>query len=135
MELVSEQGKPVSVLLVEDDMETLVLLADIMRKKFPRIVFHAVTSGGAGREVFESHQSALVITDLNLPGLNGLEMAKAIRAVRAETRFIFLTGESERETLEAAGEQGFRVDHYIEKPVPFRSLFAAVEQCLSGIAE
>jgi CheY-like chemotaxis protein len=135
MELVSDPGRPVSVLLVEDELETLDLLSDILRKKFPRLVFHAVTSGKAGLGLFESHQNDLVITDLNLPDLNGLEMAEAIHAARPATKFIFLTGDSEEVILEAAGEQVFRVDHYIEKPVHFRNLFAAVEQCLSGIAE
>ena len=57
-------------------------------------------------------------------------MAEQIHAIKPDTKFIVLTGDSEKLTLKDSAGNAFEIDHYIVKPVFFQELFAAVEQCM-----
>jgi YesN/AraC family two-component response regulator len=68
-----------------------------------------------------------------MPEVNGVLMADNIRAIKPGTKFIVLTGDTGKLTLEASVGNGFEINHYIAKPVDFQELFAAIEQCVGEI--
>lgn len=126
--------QPVSVLLVEDEAFTLKPLTTILTKKFPEITLYTAMNGRAGLELFKTHMPDIVITDINMPEMDGLQMTGKIRAIKPDTKFIVITSGTKEFTLETTVEKEFEIDHFILKPVSLGALFTAIEQCIDGIA-
>jgi YesN/AraC family two-component response regulator len=115
--------------VVEDDDATLQCLAIILAKRYPHMEVLTASNGRAGLELFQARPAAIVITDFNMPEMDGMEMTNRIRAIRPETRFIVLTGDSGGLAMLDSNDKAFVYDHFIVKPVVFDTLFAAIEQC------
>jgi YesN/AraC family two-component response regulator len=124
-----------SILLVEDEEAILELLASILTRKFPGVVLYTASNGRTGLELFKSHLPDIVITDIKMPEMGGVQMADKIRTIKPATKFIIVTGDSGKSTDYDSSEKGSGFDHYIMKPAVFGTLFAAIEQCLAGIAQ
>ena len=120
----------VAILLVEDEEVALQLLAAILAKKYPGIALHAAGNGRAGLELFREHASDIVITDINMPEMSGLQMADQIRSLNPRTKIITLSAGSGE--LQPGGS-GFETDYYIYKPINFAILFAALEECFAAL--
>lgn len=125
----------ISVLLVEDEKDSREILTTILSMKFPEAALYTATNGITGLELFKTHMPEIVITDINMPEMGGVQMADRIRAIKPDAKIIVLTADTGKATLEVAVGKGFEIDHYILKPVSFPLLFAAIEQCLGEIAE
>ena len=135
MESMSNPEPPVSILLVEDENVTLELLTIILTKKYPDVALHTAGNGRTGLELFKTHTPQIVVTDINMPEMGGVQMAEKIHAIKADTKFIVITGNSAKSALEASVGTRFVIDHYIVKPVSFEALFEAIEECLGKIAQ
>ena len=133
MAAASNTVKAVSILFVEDDELILELQVSILAANFPDIVFYTAVNGRLGLELFKAHLPDIVITDINMPELCGVQMCNSIHALKPETRFIAITGKSGRVVLQDHDGNEFEFDHVIVKPVGFQKLFAAVEQCMDKI--
>ncbi|MBK5276523.1 MAG: response regulator [Desulfuromonadales bacterium] len=116
-----------SILFVEDDEVTLKIQVVILTSKFPGIIIHTATNGKLGLELFKIHTPDIVITDINMSEMCGVQMANNIRAFKPDTKFIAITGKDTDEIL-------FEFDCIIVKPLVFNDLFAAIEKCIDGIA-
>lgn len=119
-----------SVLLVEDEEGARICLGRLLGMKFPEVVIYAADNGRMGLDLYRRHMPDLVITDISLPEMNGIELAQAIRAQNPEARLIALSAHSDTDHLVDAAESG--VIDYIMKPVDQQKLFAAVGRCLVG---
>ena len=86
--------------------------------------------GKVGLELFKKHQNTidLVITDVNMPNMNGLEMAKEIKAINPNIPIIVATAFSNSEYLLEAIELG--VDKYVLKPINIKKLLDTMNQSL-----
>lgn len=124
-----------SILLVEDEKVSLELLTSILTMKYPASPLHTATNGRAGLELFKTHLPAIVITDINMPEMGGVQMAENIRGLKPDTKFVILTGNSSKIGRQDASENEFAFGHNIMKPVNFALLFAAIEQCLVEITQ
>ncbi len=89
------------------------------------------SSGVAGIEAIRSGRPDLVLCDLEMPGMDGYAVLKAVRADPriASTPFLFLTGHDPRHHFRAAMSLG--ADDYLAKPVKQDDLIAAVEARLA----
>ena len=135
MESISDPGQSKSILLVEDEKDTLKVLATIFTMKFPDVAIHTASNGRTGLELFKTHTPDIVITDVNMPEMGGVQMAERILAIKPDTKFIVLTGDFARLVLQDSAGNGHEIDHYIAKPVSFTELFSAIEQCFGEIAQ
>ncbi|HJV67367.1 MAG TPA: response regulator [Geomonas sp.] len=118
-----------SILLVEDEEIARASLVRLLGMQFPGVALHSAADGVGGLEQFRLHLPELVITDVNMPRLNGLEMARAILAEAPATRIIVLTAYSHSDYRRSAADIG--ISHYLVKPVDRHELFAAVHGWLS----
>lgn len=118
-----------SLLVVEDDKASRDLLGLMIATKFPEVTIHYAEDGRAGLELFKRHTPFVVITDVNLPEMDGIQMATEIRVLKADTKLIVITAYSDRDYLEKFNRIGF--DAYILKPIVFSKLFNAVEDCFA----
>jgi len=104
---------PIRVLLVEDALDQALYLKAMLD---PGIydVTHA-QDGLHGWEVFENGDFELVITDLNLPGLDGFDLTRRVKVMRRSTPVIATTGFTSPGYAESAYRAG--VDAVLRKPV------------------
>jgi YesN/AraC family two-component response regulator len=119
----------VSILLVEDEEVPLEILTSVLSRKFPDNIFHTAQNGRAGLEIFKVQRPALVITDLNMPELNGVQMVEKIREIEPATRFIIVSGDAGTLPMEQSMAEA-KIDYFFAKPVCIGSLFTAIEKCL-----
>jgi len=81
-------------------------------------------NGEAGVSRFRERDYAAVITDLLMPGMNGLEVVTALRTIDPLINIILLTGSAPSLTTARAREMGVTLLH---KPIALRDLKAAVD--------
>ncbi len=127
MESKTDPGS-ISLLLVEDEQLTLDLLVTIIMRKYPALGLFSALNGVDGLNLFQTHRHDIVITDFNMPEMNGDQLADSIYALKPDTKFIVLTGDSGNLIRQnSAGKGLYRL---IMKPVVFQDLFAAIDECL-----
>ncbi|HIP11376.1 MAG TPA: EAL domain-containing protein [Arcobacter sp.] len=118
----------ITVLYCEDEADLRNVTGDVI-KQFTKQVFLA-EDGQQGLELFKKHANKidLIITDVNMPELNGLEMAKEIKAINHNIPIIVATAFSNSSYLLEAIELG--IDKYVLKPIDIKKLFSVMEQSL-----
>ncbi|AXH09002.1 regulator [Malaciobacter halophilus] len=122
--------KDLTILYVEDE--------DLIRDEIAKIlnlianrVFTA-SNGQEGLQTFENEQIDLVITDVNMPKLNGFEMLKQIRELNSETPAIILSAFSQPDFIKQANQIDI-VNDYLLKPVDVSTLFNKVNKAYKKI--
>lgn len=105
--------KSMSVLYVEDDRETREELAIMLETWVGRLA--VAGDGQAGLETFRQFRPDIVVTDIQMPGLNGLAMCEEIRQHVPEQPILVLSAHNDTEYLLRSIELG--IDHYVTKPV------------------
>jgi signal transduction histidine kinase/CheY-like chemotaxis protein len=108
------------VILVDDEAQVVQVTGEILRNLGYWVV--GKTSPQDALELFSSspHDFDLVLTDLTMPGLTGLELSKRIKCIRADIPIILFTGYSDLVSKEEAKEAG--IDEYCMKPISMRDL-------------
>jgi EAL domain-containing protein (putative c-di-GMP-specific phosphodiesterase class I)/DNA-binding response OmpR family regulator len=113
-----------AVLVVEDDPDLRALLTTALRRAGFRTI--AAGSGEAALEAIAIEQIGCVVSDLGLPGLNGVELVRALRR-RPETStlpFLLMTGSGDSDNVIQALDAG--ADDFLAKPVRLEELVARV---------
>lgn len=131
MEPMQKSGSALAMLVAEDDTAAREVLCLMIRKKFPDVTIYSAENGSVGLEIFNRLRPELVITDINMPVMDGIRMAELIKEIESETKFIVLTAYNEKNFFEKFSVIGFCA--YILKPIEFRKLFAAIEKCIAEI--
>ncbi len=116
------------VLLVEDDEDNRELMAEVLADAGYEV--GCAADGAAGlRQLSERHVD-VVLTDVGMPGLGGLELARAARRLAPAAPVIVVTGYTDRDDI--TGARGHEVDEVLVKPVDPDALVAAVSRVLAG---
>ena len=105
----------VTILVVDDEP----LLADTLALIFQRAGYEAVAvySCEAALPVIQARQPLLIVSDVVMPGMNGIELAKMIHTTFPSCGVLLFSGNADtQEILEAAREEGFAFD-VLAKPV------------------
>jgi two-component system alkaline phosphatase synthesis response regulator PhoP len=111
-----------TILVVDDEEDILELLEYNLAKEGYRV--HRVTSGEKALEATRDHQPDMILLDLMLPGLNGLEVCKRLKGNprSAHIPIVMLTAKGEEADVVLGLELG--ADDYITKPFSPRVLLA-----------
>lgn len=118
-----------TVLCVDDEKEFLDYLSSILKLYFLKV--YAVLSVKEAYEIIEEHTIDLIITDLYMPKINGIDFIKKIRSERSAISAIFLTACFEKDFLHAAVPLG--LDAYLIKPVTLEKLFVTLQHSIELI--
>jgi two-component system response regulator AtoC len=106
-------GKEDAILIIDDDFSVRDFLARFFTQKgFSRI--QAVDSGAAGVELVRTQDIKLVLCDVMLPGVSGLEVLRQIKSLHKDTGVIMITGFPEESIAKQAIKEG--AYDYIIKP-------------------
>ncbi|MDF3000043.1 MAG: two-component response regulator, CheY-like domain protein [Bacillota bacterium] len=116
-----------NVLYIEDDAATRDALSKFLKLRVGRMT--SAASGEEGLEKFRAYRPNLLIVDLIMPGMSGLEMIGAIRKLDKDCPILITSTVSEVNTVLEAVDRG--IVHYIIKPIDTEDL----ERKLSVIAE
>jgi len=118
-----------TVLYVEDEELTRTAVGASLGRRVEQL--YLADNGRAGLEVFRERRPDIVITDIAMPEMTGLEMARQIRGLDADVPIVVTTAHTDTPNLLEAIEIG--VDSYVPKPVDFRRLFSVVERNLAVV--
>lgn len=119
----------IRLLLADDNVQVLEYVRDFLSVNRCEIV-GAVTDGQAAVVAAAKLLPDVVVLDLSMPVLNGIEAAKRILEARPSTRVVFLTVEKDRDTCNAALETGGC--GYVLKPRLATDLIPAIELAKDG---
>jgi len=125
---------PPVIMVVEDDKDTREILCVVIQRKFNGATICTANNGREGVELFKKQGADIVITDVNMPEMGGVEMVQAIRHLSPDVKVIVLTADTGKDALDASIQRGFQLVHFILKPVAYQSLFLAIDKCLAEIA-
>lgn len=123
---------PYRILLIDDDQSILKLLQFILEKEFgDRITLSAFCDPREGLEAIDNVLPDVVITDLDMPVVDGLEILALAKQRNAWTQVLLLTGHSSTSALLSAMEGG--ATDYLLKPVDHTKFLQLIEQSLERI--
>jgi CheY-like chemotaxis protein len=127
----------VSILIVDDEPD----VADLFRQRFRRearqgtYVLHFAASGEEALDKLEGAiepQLIVILSDINMPGMDGLALLREIKVRRPELPVMMVTAYGDDERRRRASEYG--AAEFITKPVDFDVLKQQLQQLPSGTA-
>jgi DNA-binding NarL/FixJ family response regulator len=120
----------IRVLVVEDFDPFRQFICSTLRKRPGLQVICEVSNGLEAVQKAEELKPDLILLDIGLPGLNGIEAARQIRQFATQSKIIFVSQESSPEVVQEALSLG--AWGYIVKPRAASDLVVAVEAVLEG---
>ena len=117
------------ILIIDDDMDTLKLVGLMLQKQSYQIV--AASNGLQGLEKAESENPDLILLDVMMPGMDGYEVTKRLRAnpLTANTPILMFTAKTQLDDKVTGFESG--ADDYLTKPTHPSELNAHVKALLA----
>ncbi len=119
----------VTVLYVEDEEMARNALSGALSRRVAHLL--VAGDGREGLTLFRRHLPEIVITDIRMPLMDGLEMARQIKAIRKTTQIIVTTAHSDTSYFLEAIAAG--VDRYVLKPIEHEKLFEALDKCMTAV--
>lgn len=116
----------IKILIIEDEKK----IADTLAKGLKELDFHVETAydGKIGLRLFESGSFDLIVTDINLPGINGYDLCKSIRSRNQHIPVIMLTALGAMDDKIEGFDAG--ADDYLVKPFEFKELLVRIRALL-----
>lgn len=120
----------VSVLVVDDEPDLEVLFRQQFRRELRAQRFVMDFAGSAAQALNRISDTGeqtliLILSDVNMPGMNGLEMLPELRARRPDVPVIMITAYGDAETRKTALERGAQA--LLTKPIDFGEVRQAIE--------
>ncbi|MCP4343674.1 MAG: response regulator [Desulfobulbaceae bacterium] len=117
-----------TILLVDDEEQVVQVTGEILQNLGYEVV--GKTSPQDALQLFSSspHEFDLVLTDLTMPGLTGLELSERMKKLRPDIPIILFTGYSDQVSKDAAVEAG--IGEYCMKPISMRDLSTVIGRFL-----
>ena len=124
------------ILVVDDEQDVKTLFEQRFRReiKDKRVEFAFAFSGEAALELLNrwNHEAMLILSDINMPGMSGLEMLPKVRAQRPDVPVIMITAYGDAETRRKAIERG--AVGLLTKPIDFALLRHEIDMRLGQAA-
>lgn len=123
----SQECKELIILVVEDEIKTRESLINVLSERFSKVI--GAQNGDEGLKKFKKFKPDLVIADIAMPIMDGLDMAREIKEISDDVPIVVLSAYSEKERLLRSIDIG--IDKYLIKPVDIEELFKVLD-CLVG---
>lgn len=101
------------ILLVEDNESFRCTVKRLLEERFPEVHILDEADGTAGWETFRNARPDLIIVDIKLPGMNGLDLTRRVREIDQDCAVIVFTSFDFPEYRQAAVERG--ADYFMSK--------------------
>lgn len=128
VELAALKGGTGQILLVDDEDQVVQVTGEILKN-----LGYSVTGKTSPKDALKTFTDNpdkfdLVITDLTMPELTGLELSAQIKKIRNDIPLILITGYSDQVSREAAQQSG--INEYCMKPISMRALSTVIDKFL-----
>ncbi len=123
--------KNLSLLIVEDDEDTRDELVSMLMEDMENV--YDCANGKEALDYFDLLEPDIVLTDLNMPELNGVKLAELIKERSPETSIIFMSAHSEAKYVDSALDAGAL--EYLLKPIEINDLISKFIDIAHNIAE
>ncbi len=118
------------ILIIDDERPTLEMLALFLGAYGYDVL--SAENGAQGVELFKAHRPEIVMTDIKMPGLDGIEVLKRIKAVDSATEVIVVTGHGDMDL--AVKALNLNATDFINKPIQKDALEAALKRARERLA-
>ena len=109
--------EPLSLVIVDDEPEIASLMRLMLLREAPHLDIHILESGQECLEYLETHAVDCILSDYQMPFMNGMELLKSLRERGIDTPFIFITGQGNEEIARNAFKSG--ANDYFTKEIGF----------------
>jgi DNA-binding NtrC family response regulator len=113
---------PLSVLIVDDDVALLEALPEALRLRMGGVTVETADSAAAALTRMADRNYDVIVTDIRMPGMDGLKLLEEIRTRQPDTPTLIITGHGDNDLVVHALRGGAR--DFIEKPID-RDYFVA----------
>ncbi len=120
----SAPSEPLRVLVIDDDKALAETIAESLERRGHACT--VATSGNAGAAKLDEESFDVVLTDLKMADLGGLEIVKRCRQVQPDSEVFVITGFGDVKTAVEAMKLG--ASHYLQKPIDLAELRAVVDK-------
>jgi CheY-like chemotaxis protein len=117
-----------AIVLVDDEPDIRIILGRLLAPLSEGYELVAVSNGAAVLAVLAERSVPLLITDYNMPGMNGLELVRKVKAAAPITIIVVASAYATPELAKRAQQAG--ADYFIAKPFVFEQLEAIVQEAL-----
>ena len=116
------------VLIVDDDLALLQALPEALRLRMAGVTVDTADSGAAALDRITAENYDAIVTDIKMPGMDGLELLAEVRGRRPDTPMLMITGHGEH-GLAIQALRGGAYD-FIQKPVDRDEFVAALRRAI-----
>lgn len=120
-----------SILIVDDDPALLEALTSLISLRLDNIHLHTAALPEDALRLVAAHDYDVVLSDIKLPGMNGLELLRHIRSMRPTTPVVMMTGHGDatlrREALKAGAVA------FLEKPFDRNFVISQLQDALEKV--
>lgn len=124
-----ESFKKYTILYIEDDEGVRTINSRFLARMF--LELYEAKDGKEGYELYKKHHPDIILTDIKMPKLDGLSLAKLIRKDDENTKIIVTTAFSDKDYLLEAIE--LKLEKYIIKPLTNRNLLPALNKAVEAL--
>jgi signal transduction histidine kinase len=118
------------LLVIDDERPILEMLEMSLASEGYEVI--TAESGREGLKIFAQQRPKLVLTDIKMPGIDGVEVLKRIKAIDSETEVIVVTGHGDMDSAIAALQHG--ASDFITKPVRDEVMMLSLERAKKKVA-
>lgn len=119
--------KDLTILIVEDEEDARAALSSMAELDFKYV--YTAENGCAGLDMYQKYKPDIILTDIQMPCMSGLEMLDEIRKNSADVLAIFISAHSDVQTLLQAID--LKINAYIVKPFLYKDVLAKIDDNLS----
>ena len=113
------------ILIIDDEVEIREFFCDFLEER--DFSCDVARDGLHGFEMYQKGQYDLVICDMMMPGMVGIEVLEKIKEIKADQKVLMLTGVREASLVKRAEELG--CSFYLNKPVGLDELEEKINEC------
>lgn len=121
--------KNIKVLFVEDEDNIRINAISYLKRLFDEV--YEAKDAYEAFEIVEDKRPHIIITDINMPNINGLEMIRKIRQKDSNTKIIILSAYTKTDYLLEAVE--LNLEKYLVKPIRHDTLFPILNSCIEKL--
>jgi CheY-like chemotaxis protein len=123
--ITSEKQEPRYILYLDDDTAVLILVKRLLERRGYRVSCFSNQHEALDALRLRADDFHVVVTDYNMPGMQGLEVAREVRAIRADLPVAVTSGFIDEELQQGAKESGVR--QLISKPFAIEDFYLLME--------
>ena len=132
MAVTAAPGSGFKLLYVEDDEITRQTVLTLLNRRFPGLALESAPNGGEAIDLYGTFAPDLVVTDIRMPVMSGIEMARRMLAQKPSLPIIVTSAHSDMQYLMESIELG--IARYVLKPIDSGKLFTSIETCLGTLS-